>query len=141
MERRRFLRAAATAAGVAAGDVSKSAVTDQQNRLLEYADRDDSDRWSYNTDRNAAHVRSGLVNAQLDTLCDNPNGLVETFTVSSDGVPLGFEVTTESEESIGTLVHLSAEQAEALAVDLLEQAHAMRAESTSKQAHSGGSDE
>lgn len=141
MERRRFLQAAATAAGVAAGDVSKSAVTDQQNRLLEYADRDDSDRWSYNTDRNAAHVRSGLVNAQLDTLCDNPNGLVETFTVSSDGVPLGFEVTTESEESIGTLVHLSAEQAEALAVDLLEQAHAMREESTSKQAHSGGSDE
>jgi hypothetical protein len=141
MERRRFLQAAASAAGVAAGDVPKSAVADQQNRLLEYANRDDSDRWSYNTDRNAAHVRSGLVNAQLDTLCDNPNGLVETFTVSSDGVPLGFEVTTESEESIGTLVHLSAEQAEALAVDLLEQAHAMREESTSKQAHSGGSDE
>jgi hypothetical protein len=126
---------------MAAGDVPQSAVRDQQNRLLQYAGRDDSDRWSYNTDRNSAHVRSGLVNAQLDTLCDNPNGLVETFTVSSDGVPLGFEVTTESEESIGTLVHLSAEQAEALAVDLLEQAHAMREESTSKQAHSGGSDQ
>lgn len=141
MQRRRFLQTAATAASVAAGDVLQSAVTDQQNRLLQYANRDDSDRWSYNTDRNSAHVRSGLVNAQLDTLCDNPNGLVETFTVSTDGIPLGFEVTTESEESIGTLVHLSAEQAEALAVDLLEQAHAMRAESTSNQAHLGGSDE
>ena len=141
MERRRFLQAAATAAGVAAGDVPQSAVTDQQHRLLQYADRDDSDRWSYDTDRNSAHVRSGLVNAQLDTLCDNPNGLVETFTVSSDGVPLGFEVTTESEESIGTLVHLSAEQAEALAVDLLEQAHAMREEAYSNQAHSGGNHE
>lgn len=141
MERRRFLQAAATASGLAAGDVPKSAVADQQHRLLQYAERDDSDRWSYQTDRNSAHVRSGLVNAQLDTLCDNPNGLVETFTVSSDGIPLGFEVTTESEESIGTLVHLSAEQAEGLAVDLLEQAHAMREETSSNQAHFGGEHE
>lgn len=141
MERRRFLQAAATAASVAAGDLPQSGVTDQQNRLLQYANRDESDRWSYPTDRNSAHVRSGLVNAQLDTLCDNPNGLVETFTVSTDGIPLGFEVTTESEESIGTLVHLSAEQAEALAVDLLEQAHAMREETSSNQAHLRGSDE
>jgi hypothetical protein len=141
MDRRRFLQAAASAAGMAAGDISRSAITDQQNRLLKYAERDDNDRWSYGTNRNSAHVRSGLVNAQLDTLCDNPNGLVETFTVSSDGVPLGFEVTTESEESIGTLVHLSAEQAEALAVDLLEQAHAMRDEASSNQAHTGGEHE
>lgn len=141
MQRREFLQTAATAAGAAAGDISQKETAKQQDRLLELAARDDEQRWEYETDRNTAHVRSGLVNAQLDTLCNNPNGLVETFTISSDGIPLGFEVTTESGESIGTLVHLSAEQAEALAVDLLEQAHAMREEASANHAHSGGTHE
>lgn len=140
MQRREFLQTAATVAGAAAGNISQNEINEQEDRLLNLAERDDEQRWEYETDRNTAHVHSGLVNAQLDTLCDNPNGLVETFTISSDGVPLGFEVTAESEESIGTLVHLTAEQAEALAVDLLEQAHAMR-EETSNQAHSGGTHE
>lgn len=141
MGRRRFLQAAASAAGMAAGDVPKSAITNQQNRLVKYAERDDNNRWSYHTDRNSAHVRSGLVSAQLDTSCNNPNGLVETFTVSSDRIPLGSEVTIKSEESIGTLVHLSAEQAEALAVDMLEQVHTMRDEAPSNQTHSGAEHE
>lgn len=141
MDRRTFLKTAAVAAGAAASDISQNEITEQKDRLLELAARDDEQRWEYETDRNTAHVRSGLVNAQLDTLCDNPNGLVETFTTRSDGIPLGFEVTAESGESIGTLVHLSAEQAEALAVDLLEQAHAMREEASVNQAHSGGTHE
>jgi hypothetical protein len=74
---------------------------------------------------NLAHIRSGLLNAELDALCENPIGTVETYAVNPSGIPLGFEVSTDN-ESVGTLVHLSVEQAEALAVDLLEQAHAAR---------------
>lgn len=66
------------------------------------------------------------MNAELDALCDNPNGIIETHVVGRGGIPLGFEVSTDDDESVGTLVNLSAEQAEALAVDLLEQAHAAR---------------
>jgi hypothetical protein len=126
MQRREFLQAAAAVAGAAAGDVPDAEITAQQNRLLELADRDDAERWAYETTRNLAHVRSGLVNAELDALCEEPTGTVETYSVGRGGVPLGFEVSTDNDESVGTLVHLSAEQAEALAVDLLEQAHAAR---------------
>ena len=126
MQRRQFLAAAAAVAGAAAGDVPDIEIADQQNRLLELADRDDAERWSYETTCNLAHVRSGLMNAELDALCDNPNGIVETHAVGRGGIPLGFEVSTDGDESVGTLVHLSVEQAEALAVDLLEQAHAAK---------------
>jgi len=125
MERRAFLTMAAAVAGTANG-VSDTTVTAQQDRLHRLADRDDSDRWHYKTTRNTAHVRSGLVNADLSTLCENLTGSVDTYTVTSDGIPLGFEVQSENDKSVGTLVHLSAEQAEAIAVDLLEQAHALR---------------
>jgi hypothetical protein len=133
MQRREFLQAAAAVAGIAAGDVPDAEITPQQDRLLELAERDDSDRWEYETTRNLAHVRSGLVNAELDALCDNPNGIVQTHVVGRGGVPLGFEVSTDDDESVGTLVHLSVEQAEALAVDLLEQAHAARREEDANQ--------
>lgn len=126
MQRREFLQAAAAVVGAAAGDIPDAEITAQQNRLLDLADRDDDERWAYETTRNLAHVRSGLVNAELDALCDNPNGIIETHVVGRGGIPLGFEVSTDDDESVGTLVHLSAEQAEALAVDLLEQAHAAR---------------
>jgi len=126
MQRREFLQAAAAVAGATAGDVPEVEITAQQNCLLELANRDDEDRWEYEATRNLAHVRSGLVNAELDALCDNPNGIVQTHVVGHGGIPLGFEVSTGDDESVGTLVHLSAEQAEALAVDLLEQAHAQR---------------
>jgi hypothetical protein len=133
MQRREFLQVAAAVAGAAAGDVPDSEITAQQNRLLELTDRDDSERWSYETTRNLAHVRSGLVNAELDALCDNPNGIIQTHVVGRGGIPLGFEVSTDNDESVGTLVHLSAEQAEALAVDLLEQAHTTREDNNADQ--------
>jgi hypothetical protein len=123
MQRREFLQAAAAVAGAAAGDVPDIEIANQQNRLLELADRNDAERWAYETTRNPAHVRSGLVNAELDALCEEPTGTVETYSVGRGGVPLGFEVSTDDNKSVGTLVHLSAKQAEALAVDLLEQAH------------------
>ena len=126
MQRREFLQAAAAVAGAAAGDVPDTEITAQENRLLELADRAEDERWAYETSRNLAHVRSGLVNAELDALCEEPGGTIETYTVGRHGVPLDFEVSTDDNESVGTLVHLSAEQAEALAVDLLEQAHAAR---------------
>jgi hypothetical protein len=133
MQRREFLQVTAAVAGAAAGDVPDSEITAQQNRLLELTDRDDSERWSYETTRNLAHVRSGLVNAELDALCDNPNGIIQTHVVGRGGIPLGFEVSTDNDESVGTLVHLSAEQAEALAVDLLEQAHTTREDNNADQ--------
>lgn len=126
MHRREFLQAAAAVAGAAAGDVSDTEVAAQQNRLLQLADRAEDERWSYETMRNLAHIRSGLMNAELDTLCEEPTGTVEAYSVGRGGVPLGFEVSTDDNDSVGTLVHLSAEQVEALAVDLLEQAHAAR---------------
>jgi hypothetical protein len=67
-----------------------------------------------------------LVNAELDALCDSPNGILQIHVVGRNGVPLGFEASTGDGESISTMVHLSADQAEAVAVDLLEQAHALR---------------
>lgn len=133
MQRREFLETAAAVAGAAAGDVPDIEIADQQNRLLELADRDDAERWAYETTQNLAHVRSGLVNAELDALCEEPSGTVETYSVGRGGVPLGFEVSTDDNESVGTLVHLSAEQAEALAVDLLEQAHAAREDTDADQ--------
>jgi hypothetical protein len=128
MQRREFLQAAAAVAGVAAGDVSDIETVAQQDRLLQLADREDDQRWEYETTCNLAHVRSGLLNAELDALCEDPGGTVETYSVGRNGIPLGFEVSTDDDESVGTLVHLSADQAEALAVDLLEQAHAAREE-------------
>jgi len=126
MQRRDFLQAAAAVAGAAAADVPDVEATAQQNRLLELADRTNDERWSYETTRNLAHVSSRLVDAELDALCEEPTGTVETYTVGRGSVALGFEVSTDDDESVGTLVHLSAEQAEALATDLLEQAHAVR---------------
>ena len=133
MQRREFLQAAAAVAGAAAGDIPDAEIASQQDRLLELAERDDSDRWEYETTRNLAHVRSGLVNAELDALCDNPNGIVQTHVVGRGGVRLGFEVSTDDDESVGTLVHLSVEQAEPLAVDLLKQTHAAREEEDADQ--------
>ncbi len=66
------------------------------------------------------------MNAELDALCDNPNGIIQSHVVGHCGIPLGFEVSTDNDKSVGTLVDLSTEQAEALTVDLLEQAHAAR---------------
>ncbi len=111
MQRGEFLQVAAAVAGAAAGDVPDPEITAQQNRLLELTDRDDSERWAYETTRNLTHVRSGLVNAELDALCDNPNSIIQTHIVGCGGIPLGFEVSTDNDESVGTLVHLSAEQA------------------------------
>jgi hypothetical protein len=128
MNRREFLQAAAAVAGAAAGDVADSEIVAQQDRLLGLADRAEDERWSYETQRNLAHVQSGLINAELDALSEAPGGTVETYATATHGVPLGFEVSTDGNESVGTLVHLTAEQAEALAVDLLEQAHAARDE-------------
>ena len=125
MERRTFLQTAAAIAG-SPTDIPEAAVTAQQDRLHQLADRDDDERWHYETIRNTAYVRSGLVNADLGMLSDDLNGVIDTYTVTSDGIPFGFEVHSEDGKSVGTLVHLSAEQAEAVAVDLLEQAHAMR---------------
>jgi hypothetical protein len=133
MHRREFLQAAAAVAGAAAGDVPDAEITAQQNRLLELADRAEDERWAYETTRNLAHVRSGLVNTELDALSEEPIGTVETYSVGRSGVPLGFEVSTDGDESVGTLVHLSAEQAEGLAVDLLEQAHAAREDNDADQ--------
>lgn len=126
MQRREFLQAAAAVAGAAAGDVPDTELVAQQDRLLQLADRDEGERWEYETACNLAHVRSGLVNAEIDALCEEPIGVVETLPVGRSGIPIGFEVSTDDDESVGTFVHLSPEQAEALAVDLLEQAHAVR---------------
>ncbi len=126
MQRREFLQAATAVDGVAAGDVTDTETVAQQDRLLQLADRDNDDRWEYQTACNLAHVRSGLLNAELDALCEKPLGVVETLPVGRSGIPLGFEVSTDDDESVGTLVHLTVEQAEALAVDLLEQAHVAR---------------
>jgi hypothetical protein len=89
MDDHEILTTAAMAAGVAAGDVSPTTISEQQARLLQLANREEADRWCYDTDRNSAHVWSGVINTGLDTLSDHPSGIVETYSVSADGVPLG----------------------------------------------------
>jgi hypothetical protein len=98
MQRRGFLQAAAVVAGAAAGDIPDTEISAQQNRLLELANRDDDERWAYETTRNLAHVHSGVVNAELDALCDNSNGIIETHVVGRGGIPLGFEVSTANDD-------------------------------------------
>lgn len=127
--RREFIAGLGAAAATAAGapsDVSATEAEQQRERLRELADRGDGDRWAYSTENNLASVSSGLINAELDALSDNPDGAVEVYSVDGDGVPLAFEVSTPEGERIGNLVHLSPADCEALAVDLLEQAHAAR---------------
>jgi hypothetical protein len=126
MQRRGFLQAAAAVAGVAAGDAADTEIVAQQDCLLRLADRDDNECWEYETACNLAPVRSGLLNAELDSLCGEPVGVVETLAVGRNGISLGFEISTNEHEPIGTLVSLKAEQTEALAVELIEQAHAAR---------------
>lgn len=116
---REALEAAAAAASEAGADA-------QTRRLRELAARDRNGRWMYKTAKNIGHVEAGLVNAELGGHREELGGMIETLPVRDDGVPIDVQVTTEDDESIGALVHLSPDQAEALAVDLLEQAHAAR---------------
>jgi hypothetical protein len=124
------LATAATVAGAApsADDVTDAEVADQQQRLARLADRDDADRWAYETTNNLASVNWGVLGVEIDTVCDDPGGSIETYHCAGDSVPVASTVTgdPDRDENLGTLVHLSADQAEALAVDLLEQAHAAR---------------
>lgn len=125
-QHRERLLAAAAAAGATLKEVPDAELAAQQTRLLELADRDDDERWEYEPTLNLAHVRSGLLNADLDALCDHPSGTIETLPIKQNEVPLEFAVSTDDDESIETLVYLTPDQAEALAVDLLEQARAAR---------------
>lgn len=130
MMRREFLQTAAAVAAAAptADDVTDSEVADQQQRLGRLADRDDADRWAYQTTHNLGSVDWGVLGVEIDTVYDDPDGSIETYHCDGNAVPLASTVSGDPDKNhhLGTLVHLSADQAEALAVDLLEQAHAAR---------------
>jgi len=134
-----FLQTAVKAADVANDDVSRSTISEQRDHLIQLATRDDTERWSYNTERNSAYGQSEELNSEPDTLSDRPRGSIGIYNVSADGVPLIFEFTTQ--DSAGTLVHFSAEQAEGLAIDLLVKAYAMREHAAANQDHSNGSEQ
>jgi hypothetical protein len=125
--RREVLEGAAGAAMLAAGDVSEAEKDAQVERLLQLADRGSEERWEYDTCANYGNVHSPLLDAQIDELCEDPTAVLQTNAVGRSGIPIDFHMSTDNDESIGVLGHLSPDQAEALAVDLLEQAHAARA--------------
>ncbi|MEF8780792.1 MAG: hypothetical protein V5A46_08965 [Haloferacaceae archaeon] len=100
MQRREFLQAAAAVAGVAAGDVPEAEIPSQQDRLFQLADHDDEERWEYDTACNLAHVRSGLLNAELDAMCEEPLGVVETL-------PVGRTASLSASRSAPTTTSLS----------------------------------
>lgn len=141
MEFEEFLQVAAGAAGVADGDdgVSQAIISEQQDQLLQLATRNDTDRWSYITERSLTQAESEKLNSEPDTLSDRPRGTIGIYKVDADGVPLIFEFNTH--DSPGTLVHLSTEQAEGLAIDLLVKAHALREHTAANRDHSNGGDE
>ena len=139
MEFEDFLQTAVKAAGVANDDVSRVTISDQRDHVLQLATRDDTDRWSYNTERNSGHAKSEERSSEPDTLSDRPRGTIGIYNVEPDGVPLIFEFTTQ--DSAGTLVHFSAEQAEGLAIDLLVKAYAMREHAAANQDHSNGGEQ
>ena len=140
MEVEEFLQIAVKAAGVLnEQDVSRATITEQQEHLLQLAIRDDTDRWSYTTELNPAHVQSEELNIEPDTASECPRGSIGIYNVGADGVPFLFELTTQ--DSAGTLVHFSAEQAEGLAIDLLVKAYAMREHAAANQDHSNGSEQ
>jgi len=139
MEFQEFLQTAATAAGVTDGDVSQATISEQQEHLLQFATRDDTDRWHHNTERDSTHPQSGKFNNEPHTLSDRPRGTIGIYNVGADGIPLIFEFSTQ--DSAGTLVHFSAEQAEELAVDLLVKAYAMREHAAANRDHSNGGEE
>jgi hypothetical protein len=109
-------------------DTTPAEVDAQRQRVREHISADDEDRWQYESGRNYAHVQLGLLNAELDAICNEPGGSVRTYRADTQGVPLGFTVSTDDDQSIGTLVHLDPEQAERLAADLLQHAHTVRQE-------------
>jgi hypothetical protein len=64
----RGARAVAAVAGAATGDIPDAEPTAHQHRLPDPAAGDDDERWARETTRKLAHVRSGLVNAELGTV-------------------------------------------------------------------------
>lgn len=125
--RREVLEGAAGAAMLAAGDVSEGEKDAQVERLLQLAERDNEERWEYEAQNNLATIDTRLFYAELDAADPNPSATVQTTPLTNSRVPIDVRVETDDGDSISGLVHLSPDQTEALAVDLLEQALAARA--------------
>ena len=95
------------------------------NRLSRYLKREEEQRWRYETQNGFGQVDSPLVYAELDAISKNLTGRVFTTPVDARGIPLHFTIETGEDITVGGYIHLSAEQAEGLAVDLLEQVQAL----------------
>jgi len=108
-------------------EIPVDAAEAQRRRLLRAADRDNTDRWTYRAARVSAAVASSWIGGE--TLGDRMDlsATVDTLPVSRGRVPLGFTVDIgDGEDRIDATTDLDPSDAEALAVDLLEQAHAAR---------------
>jgi len=115
-------------------------VAAQLDHLKTLRHADECDRWGYDSEVASAHVFCDVLGTHISAAGAIPSsGQVVTYPVDRKGVPLAFTVDDQERETEFSLsTSLSAEQAEALAVDLLEQAHAARAERQEAAADQGG---
>lgn len=127
-DRRTFLKAAAVAAAAApsAAGVTAAAVEEQRERLLSHAQAGDAGRWEYDTYESTAHIHSQLVQADLGGSVCELDGHILTAAVRDGRIPVDLSAVGPDGEEVGVRTELTADQAERLAVDLLEQAHAAR---------------
>lgn len=125
MQCREFLQAAAEVVGAAAGDVPAAEMTAPTEPATEV---DRQRRGGAVGLRGSAQAPTHPLKAgerRIDALYEVPSGTVETYRVDYGGVPFGFEVSTDATGFVRTRMKISAEQAEVLAVDLLEQVRAV----------------
>jgi len=114
------------AAGLEIGDTAE--VERQGDEIVvraEREDRDDADRWEYETGRALASVRSGLFNAEIDADLDEPIATVSILPVDGSMIPFAVDVA-DGGDTIAALAYLPPDDAEALAADLREQARIAR---------------
>lgn len=101
-------------------------VAAQRQRVREHGEAGEESRWQYETLRNLGHIQAQLIHAELDAVDQDLSGSVEACTVRDPTVPLSVQVESDLGVETGLFVHLSPDDAERLAVDLLEQPHAAR---------------
>jgi len=90
--------------------------------LRALADRAPADRWRYAAVKSDGIIETPVFRTELDALDTALSGSVETFPVTGPNVPLSIEIGAGEDVSVSTMVHLTPDDAEALAVDLLGQA-------------------
>jgi len=108
------------AATIANADANAAAIKAQRRRLLRAAQRGDDERWSVATDETTVSIEASPLGGYIED-CS-----VTVEILPSDSTVALLSRATDGTDGVSTTARLDPGQAEALAVDLLEQAQAVR---------------